>query len=362
MNKTKEIHPNKKYANTKLILSVFSFCFDFILLIVLYFSGFTSFLASKFSFLIFVLIFDIILKCFSFPLSFYSGFVLEHKFKLSNQTFLSFMKQKCKSDILGMIVFVFFISIIYLLFYKALQNWWLFIWLIWNFFNMFVAFLFPNLILPLFYKLTKINDPKILTAIEELCKATGFNKFSSDKIYAINLGKDTVKANAAVIGFGKTRKIVLSDTLLQNFSVEEIMAVLAHEIGHAKRKHILKVMLSSFVVSFVFLWISQGLLVNFLQALGVTNLMDLSALPLVLLYFILIFFVLSPLHNFISRKMEVEADDFSVTHYPKEHFISAMERLSTLNLADDEPHPLIEFLLYSHPAIKRRIDYAKNTE
>jgi len=212
--------------------------------------------------------------------------------------------------------------------------------------------------LPLFYKLEKIQDEELLNSIYGLCCKTKFDKFRG-KIYSFNLGKDTVKANAAVIGLGRSRKIILSDTLIQKFSLDEVNSVLAHEIGHAKKRHMVQILITTILSSFIVLFISKSLLISFLEVVGVRNISDISNLPLIMLYFVFVFFVFTPFSNFISRKMEVQADEFACKNYGPEHFVSAMEKLRDLNLADEHPNPMIEFLFYSHPSIKNRIDFAQ---
>ncbi|HQO39941.1 MAG TPA: M48 family metalloprotease, partial [Spirochaetota bacterium] len=168
------------------------------------------------------------------------------------------------------------------------------------------------------------------------------------------------KANAGFTGLGKTKRIILSDTLLENLSVDEIAVVFAHEAGHYKYRHIVKNIIFSTIVIFVSFYLC-GLSYEWtVSKMGFTALHDLAALPVLMLYLSLFGLLLMPLTNSISRRYEYQADAYALkTTGNIEAFVSTMEKLAAINLADKEPHPVVEFFFYSHPSIKRRIEAAR---
>jgi STE24 endopeptidase len=216
----------------------------------------------------------------------------------------------------------------------------------------------PVLILPLFYKLTPLDETPLKERIIALTRST---KMIVEGIYAFNLSKTTKKANAAFTGIGRSKRILLGDTLMENFSDDEIETVFAHELGHYSHGHIRTGIIVGTVSIFLGLYLTSLAYAASLEWFGFTSITQLSALPLLTLWLGLYSFVTSPVSNILSRKHEFEADRYAVERTKnRTAFISTMNKLASMNLADRTPHPLVEFLFYSHPSIEKRIAAVEN--
>lgn len=302
-------------------------------------------------------IFTVYSTVVSFPLSFYSGFILEHQYELSNQTFPAWLWDWAKRQILSFVISAPLVLILYALIWNFEDTWWILGWAGYAVFSLVLGKLFPVLIVPLFYKYSPITDQALKQKIEAL--AGKFN-LAIQNVYSLNLSKTTKKANAAFTGFGKTKRVILGDTLLDSFTHEEIESVLAHELGHYKHKDIWKQFVFGVLFSFVGFWLAFRLLSVGTEVMAYGGPGDVRAFPLLALIFYVFGLVMSPLGNAYSRHVERQADRFALKAIPdKKPFISAMRKLGDLNLADPEPHPLIEFFLYDHPAIAKRIRMAE---
>ncbi len=347
----------KIYNKIKIRLTVIDIVLDLVLLVVLAFSG----LAYHFSvwaaltgndyinFLLFALYSGLFFSIFGLPFDFYGSFIIEHRFGLSNQSILRWIWERVKSLMVSTVIGV-PVALVFYYFLKSTGiNWWLYFSIL--------ARLAPVLIFPLFYKFKEIDDGEIKERIEKVLSDAGV---SIKGIYSFNMSKDTKKANAGFTGLGKTKRIILSDTLIQDFTPAEIAVVFAHEAGHYIHRHIIKNLLFSTAVIFVTLFICGKLHALTVGVMGITELHALPALPVLMLYLSISGLLMMPLTNFISRKYEFQADEYAVkTTSDTESFISAMNKLAVMNLADKEPHPAVEFLLYSHPSIKKRIEHSK---
>jgi STE24 endopeptidase len=174
------------------------------------------------------------------------------------------------------------------------------------------------------------------------------------------MSKETKKANAALVGLGKTRRIIIGDTLLDNFTYDEIEVVLAHELGHHKKKHIWKFLVFGTFITFVGLYFADMVMKNYLRYFGFNDISDIGAFPLLCLL-VLVFSILAmPLQNGFSRYLERRADMFALKTTGKPRaFISTMTKLAEQNLSDTTPNKLIEILMYNHPPIAKRIKMAE---
>jgi STE24 endopeptidase len=212
--------------------------------------------------------------------------------------------------------------------------------------------IFPILIFPIFYKVTPIEDELLKNRITILGEKAGLKV---ENVYKFNMSKNTKKANAAFTGLGKTKRIILGDTLLENYTTEEIETVIAHELGHFKKKHIIKNIIIGTASSFLTLFLISLLYHNSLSWFGFESITQVSAIPLLALWSMLIGIIQTPLGNILSRKFEYEADEYAVieTRNPNA-FKKTLEKLTDQNLGDKEPHPFVEWFFYSHPSIKNR--------
>lgn len=299
----------------------------------------------------------------SLPLAYYTGFRLEHRFGLSRLTFprwlARFVKRSALAGGLGLVLVVGLYTIIW-----TVGHWW---WLVASgaFFLVSVVLgqLAPVLILPLFYKLEKLDAPELAERLQRLAAGTGLRVGG---VYRMGLSVETAKANAMLAGLGATRRVILGDTLLERFSPEEIEVVFAHEVGHHVHRHIPKMLLSGLVSSLAGFWL-VGHAVLFWVAWqgGPGDFAQLPAwsLPALMLLLTVFFQLLEPLQNAISRHYERQSDRYALerTSQP-EAYRSAFEKLARINKSDPHPHWLEVVLFHSHPPIAERLRMARRAE
>ena len=353
----------KKYSNIKLAIGIVEGIISFVLILLFVWLGYSKeleiFLSNFFSnkyliFLSFLLVLGLAGSILSFPLSYYTGYYLEHKYNLSNQNFSKWILEGMKGLMVSLVIGV----PILITFYYVLNTfnlfWWLPFAITMFFISVVLSQIFPILIFPIFYKITPIDD-KNLT--ERITKLANNARLKVQNVYKFNMSKNTKKANAAFTGLGKTKRIILGDTLLENYSEEEIETVIAHELGHFKKKHIMKNIIIGTLSSFLTLYIIAQLYYISLSWFGFDSITEVSALPLLALWSMLVGIVQSPLGNILSRKYEYEADEYAVieTKNPAA-FKKTLEKLTDQNFGDKEPHPFVEWFFYSHPSIKNRIN------
>jgi STE24 endopeptidase len=308
--------------------------------------------------LIFVLLISLLTGIVSFPLSFYSSYVVEHKYGLSNQTLTGYFRESLKSTLVGAVIGIPVILTFFYILKTFSANW----WLIFGTFIFLLSFvlgrLAPVLILPLFHKLIPITDPLLVQSIGEISSKAGVNV---NGVYTFDMSKNTNKINAAFTGIGKSKRILLGDTLISKFTNEEIRIVFAHEAGHYFHKHILKLTLISAVLTFAGLYLTSIAYEHLVRYFTFESITTIAALPLLGLLIGAYGFITTPIGNIISRKFEWEADTFALsTTGDSKSFISAMEKLADSNLSEKSPNKLIEFLFHSHPSIDKRIQFAKD--
>lgn len=290
----------------------------------------------------------------SLPFSIYDTFVIEEKFGFNKMTVKTFIFDTIKSIGMSAIIGGGLLALIVLI-YQATAEWfWLLAWIIITGFSIFMAEFYSSIIVPLFNKQTPLEDGSLKTKISNFAQKAGFKL---DNVFVIDGSKRSTRANAYFTGLGKKKRIILYDTLINDFEEDEIVSVLAHEIGHFKKHHIRKSLLISIVntgfMLFVFgLFLEQDI---FAQALGVDKAsFHIGAIGFAVLY--------SPLSEIIgilmsafSRKNEREADAFAAEYGKGEGLISALKKLSAKNLSNLTPHPLMVKLSYSHPPVAERI-------
>lgn len=354
--------PSKKYSNTKLVLSIFEAVVSFILLLLFVWLGYSTrleyylrlSLANDYLLLIiYVLALGIMSSILFSPLNYYIGFYLEHKYNLSNQTFWKWIWEGMKGTLVGSVIGL----PLLLLFYFVLKSfgimWWFPFAVLMFIFSVVLAQILPIVIMPIFYKITPINNENLKERIVALSKDAGLKV---ENVFKFNMSKNTKKANAAFTGLGKTKRILLGDTLLDNYSNDEIETVIAHELGHYKKKHIIKNIAIGTISSFLTFFLIAQLHKLSLSWFSFTNITQISSLPLLALWGALIGLIQTPISNYMSRRFEYEADRYAIASTNKtEAFINTLEKLTEQNLGDREPHPLVEWFFYSHPSIKNRI-------
>ncbi len=351
----------KRYNNLKLLFSFTEFCVGLIFLIIILKSGYTinleAFIRSSISndygvLIIFIGIIGLFEGLILFPLSFISEFLLEHHFKLSNQSFFKWILEKSKGLLVSIPLMLFLLVIFYFLLRTFPEMWWLVLGTVMIFFSIILSKLAPILIFPLFFKFSKLDEPELTENINVLCKKVGMNL---DGVFKFDLSKNTKKGNAAFTGIGKTKRIILGDTLLENLTNNEIIAVLAHELGHFKLKHIWKGMTLGVISTYLGLFLVSVIYSKYYTSFGPSP-WSVAALPLMGLILTLYGVIVSPVTNILSRFHERQADDYAVKLCGNaKDLITGLDKLSEQNLSDKDPHPIIEFLFYSHPSTGKRI-------
>lgn len=304
------------------------------------------------------LIFSLYLLIWEFPLELYSGYFLEKSFGLSTQDFPGWLFETLKKLVLSFLFSAALIETLYFLLRRFPGTWWLFGWGGWFAVTVLMGKFAAVLILPLFYKCVRLEDELLRNRIMGLLAK---HHFPVKDIYVINLSKTTRKANAAFTGLGSTRRVLLADTLLRNFTHEEIETVVAHELGHCRKRHLLKGVIFNTAVSLAVFYAAFLVLNRWTGPLGFEGPSDVAAFPLLGLVAFAAGLILMPAGNAYSRFHETEADDFALQECPdRSPFISALKKLGSQNLADFDPNPVIEFFLYSHPSLGKRIRRAEN--
>lgn len=292
------------------------------------------------------------------PLSYYGGFVLPHRYGLATQHIVGWLIDQAKGLALSLVFEVAAVELVYALLALLPDTWWLWIGLAALLFTVVLANLAPVLFLPIFYKLTPLPDGVVRERALQLA-AQAHTRVRG--IYSMNLSAKTTAANAMVIGLGNTRRIVLGDTLLDRYTADEIEVVVAHELGHQVHRDIPKLIAFQVAMTLVGLYLVNLVLHSVVASVhSYTALADAATMPLVGATLGVFALAVLPLTNGFSRFVERQADAYAlqVTRKP-DAFISAMTRLANQNLSELAPAPIIEFLLYNHPSIGRRVAFAR---
>ncbi|MFW5499751.1 MULTISPECIES: M48 family metallopeptidase [unclassified Maridesulfovibrio] len=296
----------------------------------------------------------------SLPFSLYSTFVIEEKFGFNKTTLKTYFMDKLKGYLLGGIIGGAILGGVLLFFNAAGSLAWLWCWIFTVLITLGVQYIAPTWILPLFNKFTPLEDGELKEKIEQFAAENGFELSG---IFMIDGSKRSTKANAFFTGFGKKKRIALFDTLIDNLSTDEIVAVLAHEIGHSKLGHIRKMMTMSIINTGVIFLLMSFFLGNkeLFAAFGMQNISVHAGLIFFALLYTPVSIVLSIFSNIRSRKHEFEADAFAAeTTRTPEALIEALKKLSVSNLANLTPHPFYVWLEYSHPPVLKRIEALRN--
>jgi len=289
------------------------------------------------------------------PFNIYDTFVIEKKFGFNTMTIRTFITDHIKSWFIALLVGIPVLGLITWFYYKTGPFFWLYAWGLITAFTIFMNFFYSELIVPLFNKQTPLGEGSLRSAIEAFAEKSGFKL---KDIYVIDGSKRSTKANAYFSGFGPKKRIVLYDTLDKELTEEEIVAVLAHEIGHYKKKHVLQTLLLSVILTGFMLFLFS-LVVNspaLSEAVGAKS----TSFHMGLIVFGILYSPLSLLiglaTNYISRKNEFEADNFVRENYKPRLLAEALKKLSVKNLSNMMPHPAYVFFHYSHPPLLARLE------
>lgn len=366
-----EMKKSLDYSHAKTCFSIFSSFYSLIFLLIFLFSntfldidlwlkayGFRQLFHGTIYLLLIVAIFSLL----GIPLSYYSTFIIEEKFGFNKSTRLQWVKDQLTSLILSFIITG---PVIYFLLY-IMQSfsgyWWLLAACFIAMVQIFLAFIFPVWIAPLFNKFTPLEESELK---EEILKMVSSQGFLASGVYKVDGSRRSRHANAYFAGLGKSKRIVLYDTLINLLGVREMLAVLAHEIGHEKLGHIKKTLLFStslLFAGFYLMYFFSGN-IEFYNAFGFKNTANYSALLIFSLLSGPLMFFVSPFFNMLSRRFEFQADKYACNAAGgSEPLTKALIALSKNSLSNINPHPLYSFIHYSHPALAERIKAMSNLE
>ena len=288
------------------------------------------------------------------PFALYHTFVLEERFGFNKTTRLTFITDKLKGWLLAVVLGGPLLAAVIWFYQVTRSNFWIYVWLLMGGFTIFLAMFYSTLIVPLFNKQTPLEQGALRDAIEAFSRKAGFQL---DNVFVIDGSKRSTKANAYFAGLGGKKRIVLYDTLIKDLEVEELVAVLAHEVGHYKKKHTIKGIIAALAQTGVMLYILSLFIVSpvLSSALGA----EIHSFHLALISFSLLYSPLSTVMglamNGFSRKNEYEADRFAALNFSAASLGSALKKLSVNNLSNLTPHPAYVFFNYSHPPLLQRL-------
>jgi len=287
----------------------------------------------------------------------YYGFRLERRFNLSDQKFRAWAWDETKGLLLGIVLGTIVVELLYFIIRQFPQHWWVLGWAAFLALVVLMAQLAPVILFPIFYKFEPLQNEELKTRLVKLGERAGTHVRG---VYKWNLSEKSKKANAALTGLGSTRRIILADTLLDHYSPDEIEAVLAHELGHHVHRHILKSIVVQAGITLVGFWMANWALHYAVDQHMFEQLSDFANLPLLVLIFTLLSFLLMPALNAYSRYNERQADLYALQSIPNvDPFISSMNKLAEQNLAERSPSRFVEWFFHSHPAISRRVEAAE---
>jgi STE24 endopeptidase len=354
----------KKYARITRLLSVAELFEAGIVLSLLTFGGLSKEITASFNthpvasavlyFIILIGIYGIV----SAPLSYYRGFILARRYGLSKQGFTGWLSDYIKAGILVSSLGTAIVALAYWFMAVQPQVWWLLIWGLLLVISFILSFLAPVVIVPIFFRMKPLGDAGLRERLERLATRAGV---TVGGIYTIEFSSKSNTANAALMGTGKTRRIALSDTLLDRYSPEEIEVIMAHELGHHKNRDFMRLFLWQAALLFISIWLTYNIARAMVVPLGFSGIDDIAAMPLIALVIVALNLLLMPFSNTYIRNRERAADDFALHLVAQpQAFITMMAKLTDQNLAEAEPGSWVERLLYDHPSPRRRIEHARS--
>jgi len=368
--KLRNICDEEEYRKTQLYqkdnkkLSFWSSSFNLILILLMICAGGFAFIdkvarsLNSNPILISLLFFGIIglaSDIFNIPFSWYDSFVIEKRYGFNKMTIRTYITDHIKSWFLILLIGIPVLGLITWFYYRTGAGFWLYAWGLITVFSVFMNLFYSELIVPLFNKQTPLEAGPLREKIEKFSLKTGFKLRN---IFVIDGSKRSTKSNAYFSGFGPKKRIVLYDTLLIDLTEEQVVAVLAHEIGHYKKKHVLISLISSILITGLMLFLFSLVVNNPLlsKAMGA----KVSSFHIGLIVFGILYsplsLVIGLISNYISRKNEYQADRFVKDNYKPEQLADALKKLSVKNLSNMMPHPAYVFFHYSHPTLLQRLE------
>jgi STE24 endopeptidase len=356
----------REYSSIRRRLSLGETGLSLALLLILTFTGvspwFTALLhlPAIVAAIIFFLVLIVGYQLITSPLSYYNGFVLPHRYGISTQRLRSWLADAGKSGALSLVFGTAAIAIFYWFLMAFPGIWWLLAWGVMLVVSIIMSIIAPVFLVPLFYKVRPLEDVDLKSKMEHLAGKAGAK---INGIYILDFSTKGTSANAALMGIGRTRRIVISDTLIDQYSVPEIEVVTAHEIGHHMNRDMFRLFLFQSAVFLMVLIVVNSILISTVKPLGFSGLADPADLPFLILLFGSLTLLVSPLTNYFTRLVESQADEYALqlTHNP-EAFIDSMTRLANQNLAVARPNHWEEVLFYDHPSYNNRVNHARSFE
>jgi STE24 endopeptidase len=355
----------RRYNSIRRWLGIADFAAGVLLLLLLLVTGWSGTLSAwaylgageyySIALFFYVLMLAIISKLLGIGFDFYS-FRLEHQYQLSNQKFRSWLWDETKGWLVGFVMAVLAVEFVYAMMRIFPQKWWLVSWAAFVVVFVLLAQLAPVILMPIFFKFKPLQNESLKERLVRMSERAGTRIRG---VYEWKLSEKSRKANAALTGLGKTRRIIIADTLLENYTDDEIEAVLAHELGHHVHGHIVKSIFVQAVITFVGFYVAARVLHWYCLLHGMRP-YEFADLPVLALVSAGLSFLLMPLLNAWSRHNEREADRYAFKSIASvAPFISSMDKLADQNLAERAPSPWVEFFFHSHPAISKRIAAAR---
>ncbi|RKY33105.1 MAG: hypothetical protein DRP74_00945 [Candidatus Omnitrophota bacterium] len=357
----------KRYSYRKYLLAILETVYLLLILLVFLVSGLSKTLAEQLSMFLkreyfllpaYILAVSLGFYFLNFPLNFYHSFILEHKFRLSNQNFKNWLFEQLEAAIISYLIALMLVSAFYQILKYYSSIWWLIASLFWIILSLILGKLLPTVIIPIFFKYRKLQDENLRSRLLTLAQKMGIKLLDC---FEIDFSKKTVKANAAYVGMGSSKRVILADTLKDKYTNDEIEVIVAHEFAHHKLKHLFKLTFIDSQATLIIFYLIFKTSPFVLKLFDLSSLSDIAALPVILIYFTLFAIIIQPFENYISRYLERSADYLALkVTGKKEAFISMMDKLALQNLADRTPHPLIKFFFFDHPPISERIKFANS--
>lgn len=307
---------------------------------------------------LYLVVFVALLQFVGAPFSFYSGFIVDHQFRLSTQTRKDWVVDELKS--LG-IVILFGVLAGEILYYliNSMRLWWLAAAVLFAILSIILSIILPYVLMPIFYKVTPVTDTSLKEDLLEMSRKVGAKSIS--RVLVADESRRSVRANALFSGIGRSKVIILFDTLLNNFTRREVITVVAHELGHYVNKDIWKEAAMSGLLAIPPFFIADYVLRHSSTALGLFTITDPAGVPIIFTILIAVSFLLQPISNGISRVVERQADEFALrAANDSEAQASAERRLADLSLGVDSPNRLVELFFYTHPSSSKRVQLAED--
>ncbi len=353
-----------KYNIAKLNLNLWQIVFEAIIMILFTVGGGIEFInnvvskyinTSSLSFGVAVMILYFLINAIlNLPFAYISTFYIETKYGFNKTTRLLFIVDLLKGLMIGAVVVIPLLYLVLWLMNTMGSSWWLWVFATIVGFNILVMMIYPVFIAPIFNKFEPLDDENLKVKINKLLNTIGFK---SKGVFIMDGSKRSSHGNAYFTGIGSAKRIVFFDTLIKKLTPEQILAVLAHELGHFKKKHIIKQIIMNFIIMFIMLFISSHLLLEpiFYSSLGVTTINTANGLLLLMIVFNLVELPLAPLMSYLSRKNEFEADEFAIKYTNKNDLIDGLMKLYKDNASTLTPNKYYVKFYYSHPPASERI-------